>query len=194
MRGYNSPARGVVWVIAGSPGSGKTTVAELLAARLSPPGAILDKDTVYGGFVAATLQAAGRPAGEREGPWYDEHIKAHEYAGLSAVAREIRSSGCPVVVVAPYTDAIHNQPQWTDLVSSLGGEPVQLVWIDVDNETLRARLLDRASERDTEKLAAFEAFAQRMRPGEPPIVDHYSVDNRYSLESLGTQVDQLLAE
>jgi predicted kinase len=195
MRDNISPATGgTVWVVAGPPGSGKTTVAELLAARLSPPGALLDKDTVYGGFVTAILQAAGRPIGEREGPWYDDHIKTHEYAGLSTVAREIRSSGCPVVLVAPYTDAIHNQDRWGDLVASLGGEPVRLVWIDVDVDTLKGRLLGRASERDGEKLTAFEAFARRMRPGEPPAVNHYAVDNRGALDAVYDQVAQLLAD
>jgi len=180
-------------VVAGPPGSGKTTVAELLAARLSPPGALLDKDTVYGGFVAATLEAAGRPPGEREGAWYDEHIKTHEYAGLSAAARQARASGCPVVVVAPYTDAIHDERLWADLVTDFGGEPVKLVWLNVDIATLQSRLIGRGSGRDTAKLAGFGVFADRMRPGEPPVVPHHAVDNRGSLDLLEEQVRTLLA-
>ena len=182
---------GPVWVVAGAPGAGKSTVADVLRRLVTPAPALLDKDTLFDGLEGEVLAAHGRAPDEREGLWYDEHVKRHEYEAMTAAAREIRAAGCPPLLVAPFTTQIRDVAAWDAWVVELGGPPIRLVWTRCDPATLHRRLVARGRAKDAAKLAGFEEFVARMRPAEPPPVPHLAVDTSDGAPAVR---DQILSE
>lgn len=184
---------GDIWVVAGAPGSGKTTIANIFQKHLKPLPALLDKDTMYRSFVNSILARENHDPGEREGNWYNKHIKIHEYSGMTATAKEIRTNGCTVLLCAPFTKQIHSSYVWREWVDELGGENVRLIWVKTDKETVRARLESRGFDRDTRKLENFNEFLDYMQLDSPPPVDHFAIDNRLSAaESLENQIIKIV--
>jgi predicted kinase len=96
---------------------------------------------------------------------------------MTATAREIRSHGCPVVLVAPFTSQIRDRTSWDRWVAELGGPAVRLVWVRCEVGVVRRRIAERRSPRDGAKLADFDGWAARMQPATPPPVPHVAVDN-----------------
>jgi predicted kinase len=185
-------ARATVWVIAGAPAAGKSTVAAALLSVLRPVPALLDKDVLFGGLVSEVLRAYGRPDMEREGAWYDAHVKVHEYRSMTKAARLIRGAGCPVMLDAPFTTEIRDEKRWRSWVEALGGDSVQLIWVRADPQQLYTRLVARGREWDLGKLNNFDEFISRMRPNDPPPVPHQEIDTRNSTLTILDQVTTLL--
>ena len=166
-------------MVAGPPGAGKSTVTERLLALLDPVPALLDKDTVYGGFVAATLAAAGPSAGRAR-----RRLVRRARQGARVRRARRRDPGDPRARLPGARDRpVHHGDPRRDALGASGwtssaGRPSGWSGSRTDAATLRRRLLARGSPRDTGKLADFDAFLARMRPDDPPPVPHLAVDNR----------------
>lgn len=177
------PAAPPAIVVAGPPGSGKTSLASQLASEL--------------GYDLADLDA---PDGRDEDVGHPPWRRQERYEGLIALAERSLRAGRGVIVVAPFTSERGDPATWQALVARLAsswaagpgaathrpriGRPqrraaeavgVALVFLDCPPVELLRRLAGRNAARDRDKLA--DPVAWSLGPAlDPPVVAHLAVD------------------
>ena len=151
-------------VVAGAAGSGKSTVAAVVARAL--PAALLDIDVTFGP-IAPLL------AGHRGGV-----VRGAIYEALAETAASAARAGAHVVIAAPFTRERRDPLAWENLSDRWGqaGAEAVLAWMRVPGATLIERLAARAAERDAAKLADPATWLLEASPELPPSVPHIELD------------------
>ena len=166
---------GVVVFVAGCAGTGKSTLADVLAARLN--GVHLDFDDVSAGVVGEARTAHPQLTEAQ----LLEQVKDARYQALHEAVSESGGGPTPIVVSAPFTSAAATADSWARWVEDC--PRWVLVWLDLDEGERARRVLARGAERD-----------HGARPGAPtrPGVPHLALDASQPPEQLAEAVLQAI--
>lgn len=157
-------------VVCGPPGTGKTTVAGMVADRL-------DATRLRTDVVRAELV---------DEPGYDEHETDRTYEAVCDRARELLREDRDVVLDGTFRTARHRE--LARRVGAAAGADVAVVRVTCEEAVAR----DRIAEREGDASDADAAVAAALRAEFEPVEgDHVTVDNSGSLERTRDQVAAL---
>jgi predicted kinase len=163
---------------AGHAGTGKTTLAKravpLLHARTGESFCILDKDTIYGAYSAKVMGLLTGDPDDRDSPTYLENLRDEEYNGLLEIARENLELGVNTVLVGPFSREVRSHRVFDPSALGVPGDTaVSVVWVELEEEAAKARIVARAHPNDRYKLAHWDEYRKRRfvpDPGEFPLL------------------------
>lgn len=131
-------------VVAGTAGSGKSTLGRALASALRAP--LVDLDSVTTPLLDAL------PADVLGGHWltspHAAAVRAGRYAALRATAADALSTAGRVVVVAPFSAELAGGAEWQQLRDALAPAEPHVVHVDGDPAVLASRRSSRGASRD----------------------------------------------
>ncbi|WP_331375858.1 bifunctional aminoglycoside phosphotransferase/ATP-binding protein [Sinorhizobium chiapasense] len=136
-RSLIEPAPARLFAIGGFSGSGKTTVAEALAAQVSaPPGArIVESDRVRKAMHGVSAETRLPPSA------YRPEISDKVYREMAERVRPLLAAGGTAIV-----DAVFDKPENRNLMERVAGElgvPFTAAWLDAEPALLRDRVASR---------------------------------------------------
>lgn len=166
---------GTAWIVAGAPGTGKSTLAAPLAREQRA--FLLDRDVVTAPLTRVIAELVGAAADDLDDPRVRDVLGDRAYEVVLSPARDNLLLGRDVVVVAPFTRALGDYGQARELHERLGCAPLRVVWLTCPDDERRRRLERRGAARDVRKLDAAALVAEVE-----PIVPHAVVDGRWAVE------------
>lgn len=168
------PSKKLVFVFMGIPGSGKSTIAQLIKRSIHPS-VIIRSDWIF--FEKLRDQIA------------DDYYKAYVYQ--EDLARRYLKEGYSVVM-DDNNRTVRNRTEVYRWAEASNAQPV-LLCIDVDVETAARRESIKGEEKVTkeERIAALTAFQSQVEiPNSTEKVKLIKIDGRASLEQITTQIKE----
>jgi predicted kinase len=123
---------------------------------------LLDKDTVYGAFSAKVMGLITGDSHDRDSPAFLENLRQPEYDGLLEIARDNLSIGVNVVVCAPFSKEVKSRKLFdAQALGMPANTRIHVVWITIDEELAKQRIISRGDMRDKYKLAHWDDYRKR---------------------------------
>jgi predicted kinase len=170
-------------LVAGAPGSGKSTIGIVLARQLRA--ALLDLDTATAGLTAIIGELRGTH--DLDDPKFAGITRAARYEAITSLAEENLATGIDVVMVAPFSAERRDPQSWNALHRRLAdaGAATTLVWLRISAEEVVRRIEKRDAGRDLSKRRGDWTAGLDL---DPPVVPHLEVDALLSPEIIAETV------
>jgi predicted kinase len=159
-------------IVCGTPGSGKTTHARILAADCAAT--LLDIDTVTERLVRLCLTESGHSQYDRDSEYFKRTYREPVYETLFDIARENLAIK-DVVIVGPFTREI-TDPGWPENLCEKLGSPVEVHYVQCSPGVRRQRLAVRGDARDRAKLQDWDRYIEYYGEENPPVFKHILVN------------------
>ncbi len=178
-----APSRPGLIAIGGLSGSGKTTVAEILACTIgAPPGArILESDRTRKSMHGVSAMTRLPPEA------YRPEISRKVYADLAARSRMILSAGGSIIA-----EAVFERRNDRDQIRQAALEtqvPASIVWLEAGAETLKNRVESRiASPSDADRDVLASQLAHHV-----DVADWHKIDAEQEPQAIALQIAALHA-
>ncbi|GAA2512063.1 HAD-IA family hydrolase [Winogradskya humida] len=156
--------------VAGTAGSGKTTLGRALATALAAP--LLDLDAITNPLLDAL------PADTLGGHWlaapHRDAVRSGRYAALRSVTGDVVTTAGHAVLVAPFTAELRGGEEWELLRDAAGKAELHVVHLVAGPDLLDARRAQRAADRDQHRAPDV--------PTAPPAIPVITVDAELTTE------------
>lgn len=161
-----------VFIVCGTPGSGKTTYARHLATDRHAT--MLDIDTATERLVRIALAESGRSSDDRDSEYFKLTYRDPVYETLFDIARD-NVAVQDVIVVGPFTREIKNR-NWPDELCKSLGCPVEVHYVQCPPEIRKDRLARRGDARDKAKLEDWDNYVLYYGDESLPVFEHVLID------------------
>jgi len=182
-------------LVCGVPGSGKTSIGKQICRALENT-IFIDKDTVTRYFLEELLIALGLNKNDRDTETYFNNVRNIEYETIIKHALENIEIGKNVLCAAPFIKEINNKEWISGVRQELDKFDCNLilVWVHVDPDTARNRIIARGADRDIGKLANWDEYLSKVDHVPPKNIDKLIIiDNSSSSETLiSSQVEKVI--